>query len=107
MCRLAARCAPELVSLDGAPYWTAITHLLAAHEPYPAMVLDRRYTVLLAIQACDTLFGRGGTGSNFVTDALANPPPHRRSSAGPKCPGPAWTGSGRTPGAHRSTTPPM
>jgi hypothetical protein len=37
------------------------------------MVLDRRYTVLLANQACATLFGPGVTGSNFVTDALANP----------------------------------
>ena len=63
----------ELASPDLAPYRTAITRLLAAHEPYPAMVLDRRYTVLLANQACATLFGPGVTGSNFVTDALANP----------------------------------
>jgi len=63
----------ELASPDLAPYRTAITRLLAAHEPYPAMVLDRRYTVLLANRACATLFGPGVTGSNFVTDALADP----------------------------------
>src|SRR5262245_55962194 len=63
----------ELASPDLAPYRAAITRLLAAHEPYPAMVLDRRYTVLLANEACAALCGPGVTGSNFVTDALANP----------------------------------
>lgn len=63
----------ELASPDLAPYRAAITRLLAAHEPYPAMVLNRCYTVLLANEACAVLFGPGMTGSNFVTDALANP----------------------------------
>lgn len=63
----------ELASPDLAPYRAAFIRLLAAHEPYPAMVLDRRYTVLLANQACAALFGPGVTGSNFVTDALASP----------------------------------
>jgi transcriptional regulator with XRE-family HTH domain len=63
----------DLTSPGLAPYRAAITRLLAAHEPYPAMVLDRRYTVLLANRACAVLFGRDVTGSNFVTDALANP----------------------------------
>lgn len=63
----------ELGSPDLAPYRGAVTRLLAAHEPYPAMVLDRRYTVLFANQACAALFGPGVTGSNFVTDALASP----------------------------------
>jgi transcriptional regulator with XRE-family HTH domain len=63
----------ELTSSDLAPYRAAITRLLTAHEPYPALVLDRRYNVLLANEACAALFGPGVTGSNFVTDALANP----------------------------------
>jgi hypothetical protein len=63
----------ELASADLAPYRTAIERLLTAHEPYPAMVLDARYTVVAANRACAALFGPRVTGSNFVRDALANP----------------------------------
>lgn len=63
----------DLASPDIAPYQAAIGRLLSAHEPYPAMVLDRRYTVILANQACVTLFGPHVAGSNFVRDALLNP----------------------------------
>lgn len=63
----------ELASPDLAAYLAAIEHLLAAHEPYPAMALDARYTVLAANQACTALFGPRLVGSNFVRDALADP----------------------------------
>src|SRR5207247_1579752 len=47
----------ELASPDLAPYRAAIERLLAAHEPYPAMALDARYTVVAANRACAALFG--------------------------------------------------
>jgi MmyB-like transcription regulator ligand binding domain len=62
-----------LASPDLAPYRAAIERLLAAHEPYPAMVLDARYTVVAANRACAALFGPQVVGSNFVRDALADP----------------------------------
>ena len=56
-----------------APYRAAIERLLKAHEPYPAMVLDARFTVVFANQACAALFGPQVVGSNFVRDVLADP----------------------------------
>jgi hypothetical protein len=63
----------ELASPDLAPYQAAIERLLAAHEPYPAMALDARYTVVAANRASAALFGPELVGSNFVRDALAGP----------------------------------
>ena len=63
----------ELASPDLAPYRAAIERLLAAHEPYPAMALDARYTVVAANRACAALFGPHIAGRNFVRDALADP----------------------------------
>ena len=63
----------SLAGPDIAPYQAAIGRLLGAHEPYPAMVLDRHYTVILANQACLALFGAQAVGSNFVRDALTDP----------------------------------
>ena len=63
----------ELASPDLAPYRAAIERLLAAHEPYPAMVLDAGYTIAAANRACAALFGRRIVGSNFVRDALTDP----------------------------------
>ncbi len=63
----------DLASPDLAPYRAAIERLLAAHQPYPAMVLDARYTVVAANRACAALFGPTVAGSNFVRDAVANP----------------------------------
>jgi transcriptional regulator with XRE-family HTH domain len=63
----------ELAGQDLAPYRAAIERLLAAHEPYPAMVLDARYTIVAANRACTALFGPRVAGSNFVRDALADP----------------------------------
>lgn len=62
----------ELASPDLAPYRAAIERVLAAHEPYPAMVLDAQYTVVAANRACAALFGPQVAGSNFVRDALAD-----------------------------------
>jgi transcriptional regulator with XRE-family HTH domain len=63
----------ELASPDLAPYRAAIERLLAAHEPYPAMALDARYTVVAANRPSAALFGPELVGSNFVRDALADP----------------------------------
>jgi transcriptional regulator with XRE-family HTH domain len=64
------------VALDGpdlAWYRSAIERMLDAHEPYPAMVIDRHWNVILANRACSVLFGPQVVGSNFVRDSLANP----------------------------------
>ena len=45
----------ELASQDLAPYRAAIERLLVAHEPYPVMVVDARYTVVAANRACAAL----------------------------------------------------
>jgi transcriptional regulator with XRE-family HTH domain len=54
-------------------YRRSLERLLSAHDPYPAMVLDRRFTVVTANHAALTLFGAGLAGANFVRDALVNP----------------------------------
>jgi transcriptional regulator with XRE-family HTH domain len=56
-----------------APYRRALDGLLAAHDPYPAMVLDRHWTVVMANRCATSLFGRALVGSNFVRDVLTNP----------------------------------
>jgi transcriptional regulator with XRE-family HTH domain len=63
----------ELGGTDLGPYRSAIEAMLAAHEPYPGMVLDGHWTVLAANRACLRLFGPAVVGSNFVRDALTNP----------------------------------
>ena len=82
----------DLAGSDLVPYRAAIQRLLAAHEPYPAMVLDRRYTVLLANQPGTALFGPQLVGSNFVTNALANPAAARTIVNWPEV---AWAGLDR------------
>jgi len=47
--------------------------MLAAHEPYPGMVLDGHWTVLAANAPCRALFGSNVVGTNFIRDALTNP----------------------------------
>ena len=63
----------ELGGADLAPYRAAIETLLAAHEPYPGMVLNGHWTVVAANRPCRTLFGPTVVGSNFVRDALTDP----------------------------------
>ena len=60
-------------SADLAPYRRALDGLLDAHDPYPAMVLDRHWTVVLANRSARSLFGDGLVGTNFVRDVLTNP----------------------------------
>jgi transcriptional regulator with XRE-family HTH domain len=60
-------------SADIAPYRRALDGLLTAHDPYPAMVLDRHWTVILANRSARSLFGDGLVGTNFVRDVLTNP----------------------------------
>jgi transcriptional regulator with XRE-family HTH domain len=64
--------------LDGpdlAPFRTALESLLRAHLPYPAMVLDHHWTVVLANSACTRLYGTDLAGVNlahrFLTDPVA------------------------------------
>jgi len=62
--------------IDGAdlgPYRATIERMLTAHEPYPGMVLDGHWNVILANRACTALFGFDLVGVNFVRDALAHP----------------------------------
>jgi transcriptional regulator with XRE-family HTH domain len=56
-----------------APYRAAIDQLLRAHEPYPAMVVDAHWCVLLANGACAALFGGDVAGVNMVRHMIANP----------------------------------
>jgi hypothetical protein len=63
----------DFASPDLAPYRAAIERLLNAHEPYPAMILDARFTVVSANRAYAALFGPQVVGSNFVRDGLADP----------------------------------
>ena len=82
----------ELASPDLAPYRAAIKRLLAAHEPYPAMALDARYTVVAANRPCAALFGPQVVGSNFVRDALADPATAQKIVNWPEV---AWAGLDR------------
>jgi len=63
----------DIGSPELAPYRAAIDRMLQAHEPYPAMVIDDRWNVVLANCACSVLFGTDVVGMNFVRDYLANP----------------------------------
>jgi transcriptional regulator with XRE-family HTH domain len=62
-----------LHSQDLAPYQAALDRLLQAHLPYPAMVLDRRWTVIMANTACAWLYGGDVVGTNIVRRFLADP----------------------------------
>ncbi len=62
-----------LAGTDLAPYRAVVDRMLAAHEPYPGMVLDRHWSVHAANRAALALFGPDLVGRNFVRDSLANP----------------------------------
>jgi hypothetical protein len=70
----------RLETADLKPFRTAIERLLKAHEPYPAMVLDRYWNVLAANEGSFRLFGSTLVGTNMVRqyansrDAIANWP---------------------------------
>lgn len=71
------------------PYRTAIDQLLRAHMPYPALVVDARWRVVLANDACTALFGGGLVGADMVRRVLAN---QSAASAIVNWPEVAWTG---------------
>jgi transcriptional regulator with XRE-family HTH domain len=77
---------------DLTPYRAAIDRMLHAHEPYPAMVLDGHWNVILANRASAALFGPQVVGSNFVRDSLANPAAARAIVNWPEV---AWAGLDR------------
>jgi transcriptional regulator with XRE-family HTH domain len=58
---------------DLAPYRAAIDRMLRAHLPYPALVVDAHWTVLLANAACDGLFGEAIVGTNMVRRYFTDP----------------------------------
>jgi transcriptional regulator with XRE-family HTH domain len=60
-------------SQDLAPYRTALESLLQAHLPYPAMVLDRHWNVLMANAASGGLYGHDVVGVNIVRRFVAEP----------------------------------
>lgn len=53
----------------------AIRHLLDAHEPYPAMVLDSEHTVLAANGGSERMLGRDLTGENMLEAYLSGQTP--------------------------------
>jgi transcriptional regulator with XRE-family HTH domain len=55
------------------PFRRVIDNLLAAHEPFPALVLDGYGNVLAANGACGTLFGPDLVGGNMVERVFGNP----------------------------------
>jgi transcriptional regulator with XRE-family HTH domain len=78
---------PEL-----APYRTAIDRLLRAHQPYPGMVLDSHWNVLVTNRACADVFGGDPVGTNMVRHFLANP---AAAAALVNWPEVAWAALGR------------
>jgi len=83
----------DLDSTDLAPYRAAIDRMLHAHEPYPAIVIDGHWNVVLANRASAALFGAGVVGGNFVRDWLTNP---AAAGAIVNWPEVAWAGLGRS-----------
>jgi len=59
---------PDLASHRG-----ALQALLHAHQPYPALVVDRHWTVVLANPATHRLYGHDPVGSNLVRTFLTDP----------------------------------
>jgi transcriptional regulator with XRE-family HTH domain len=55
------------------PFEQAIGRLLRAHEPYPGLVVDGRWTVITANGGAATLFGPDLIGLNLIQRFLADP----------------------------------
>lgn len=86
---------PELGirSRDLAPFQAALDNLLNAHLPYPAMVMDGQWNVILANSACLRLYGDNLVGSNVVRRFLADPQVARQAIV--NWPQVAWSGLDR------------
>ncbi len=54
-------------------YRAAVGRLLQAHDPYPGMLLDGHWNVLLANRGCLALFGGDLVGVNLIRRFLADP----------------------------------
>lgn len=63
----------SMQSVNLAPFRAALEGLLSAHLPYPAMVLDGQWNVVLANTACARLYGGEVVGVNIVRRFLADP----------------------------------
>ena len=63
--------APSAAEL--APFRMAIDRLLAAHEPFPGLVLDHRSRIVAANRAASLLFGPGLVGTNMIERYLTDP----------------------------------
>ncbi len=57
------------------PARDAIDHLLEAHEPFPAMVLDSKHEVLAANRGSERMLGADFTGTNMLEAYLAGKTP--------------------------------
>jgi hypothetical protein len=68
---------------DLAPYEAAVARVLASHEPYPALVVDRHWHVTATNRGCGRLFGAELVGTNHVRRYFAIPVRPTRSSTGP------------------------
>lgn len=63
----------DLAGPDLAPHRAALEALLHAHQPYPALVVDRHWTVVLANPASHRLYGRNPEGSNIIRMYVSDP----------------------------------
>lgn len=58
---------------DLAPYEAAVQRVLASHEPYPALVVDRHWNVTAANRGCARLFGTELVEANLVRRYFGDP----------------------------------
>jgi transcriptional regulator with XRE-family HTH domain len=82
----------DLGSGDLAPFRAAIERLLAAHLPYPALVVDTYATVVLANRASRRLLGGDVVGENLIRRFLAGPAARQAIANWPEV---AWAGLDR------------
>jgi transcriptional regulator with XRE-family HTH domain len=70
---------PEMPLSDEtiAPFRNAVRRMLAAHEPYPAYVINRWWDVVDANAAGYRMFGHAGDGPTNAVDVLLGPGPVR------------------------------
>ena len=79
-------------SPDLAPFRAALDTLLQAHLPYPAMVLDGHWTVVLANAASARLYGGDVVGANIVRRFMGDPAAQQAIVNWPEV---AWAGLDR------------
>jgi len=79
-------------SPDLAPFRAALDTLLQAHLPYPAMVLDGQWTVVLANAASARLYGGDVVGANIVRRFMGDPAAQQAIVNWPEV---AWAGLDR------------